>query len=118
MGKNNNKNQKNIHHVANTQLKNTPSLKWRLIKKEANFFDKAFEENLINFQKMSLNQDDCSSKKEDNVEEKIIRTCKKFKKRKKKRKCVIWLYIYCFFSYFITLENIFSFCSTFSKKQI
>ncbi|CAA9988615.1 conserved Plasmodium protein, unknown function [Plasmodium knowlesi strain H] len=86
MGKNNNKNTKNLHQVVNTQLKNKPSLKWRLINKEANFFDKAFEENLLNFQKMSLNEDDYSSKKEDHVEEKIIRKRKKFKKKRKKRK--------------------------------
>ncbi|ANQ08616.1 Uncharacterized protein PCOAH_00029420 [Plasmodium coatneyi] len=86
MGKKNNKTPKNLHQVVNTQLKNKPSLKWRLINKEANFFDKAFEENLLNFQKMSLNEDDYSSKKEDHVEEKIIQKRKKFKKRKKKRK--------------------------------
>lgn len=35
---------------------------------------------------MSLNEDDYSSKKEDHVEEKIIRKRKKFKKKRKKRK--------------------------------
>ncbi|SBS84295.1 conserved Plasmodium protein, unknown function [Plasmodium ovale] len=86
MGKSSNKNKKSIHNnVANTKLNNKPSLKWRLINKEANFFDKAFEENLLNFQKMSLNEDDYSSQKEDTIEEKISR-CKKLKKKKRKKK--------------------------------
>ncbi|SBT77450.1 conserved Plasmodium protein, unknown function [Plasmodium ovale] len=87
MGKSSNKNKKSIHNnVANTKLNNKPSLKWRLINKEANFFDKAFEENLLNFQKMSLNEDDYSSQKEDTIEEKISRRCKKLKKKKRKKK--------------------------------
>ncbi|CRH00444.1 conserved Plasmodium protein, unknown function [Plasmodium relictum] len=85
MGKNSKK-KKNIHqNVANTAFNNKPSLKWRLINKESNFFDKAFEENLINFQKMSLNEDNNSSQKEDNIEEKIVRTRKKLKKKKKRK---------------------------------
>ncbi|SBT71655.1 conserved Plasmodium protein, unknown function [Plasmodium malariae] len=93
MGKNSNTNKRNVqHNVANTQLKNKPSSKWRLINKEANFFDKAFEENLINFQKMSLKEDEYSLQKEGSIEEKIIRTRKKLKRKKKKKKYKVILF--------------------------
>ncbi|CXI82062.1 conserved Plasmodium protein, unknown function [Plasmodium berghei] len=87
MGKRRNKLKKNVHNnVDNKQLNNKPSLKWRLINKEANFFDKVFEENLINFQKMTLSNDDNSLLKEDTIEEKITRTFKKIKKKRRKKK--------------------------------
>ncbi|CDU19562.1 hypothetical protein YYC_01007 [Plasmodium yoelii 17X] len=87
MGKSRNKFKKKIHtNVDNKQLNNKPSIKWRLINKEANFFDKVFEENLINFQKMTLSNDENSLLKDDTIEEKITRTFKKIKKKRRKKK--------------------------------
>ncbi|SCN62380.1 conserved Plasmodium protein, unknown function [Plasmodium chabaudi adami] len=87
MGKSRNKFKKNIHNnVDNKQLNDRPSLKWRLINKEANFFDKAFEENLMNFQKMTLSNDDNLSLTGDTIEDQITRTFKKIKKKRRKKK--------------------------------
>ncbi|SOV74461.1 conserved Plasmodium protein, unknown function [Plasmodium sp. gorilla clade G3] len=89
MGKSSNKKKKIYQNVAKIKLNNKPSLKWRLINKESNFFDRAFEENLMNFQKMSLNEDDYSLEKENHLENKIVHVVKKLKRKKKKKKIKI-----------------------------
>ncbi|VWU49271.1 conserved protein, unknown function [Hepatocystis sp. ex Piliocolobus tephrosceles] len=88
MGKNRQKCQKNKNNVDNTHLNNKPSLWSRLINKEKNFFDKAFEENLANFQKLSLkDEDNCVVQEEELTEENNSQTLeKKFEKLNNKRK--------------------------------